>query len=159
MPFSIITKDGITINNIPDDIDPNSDVLKARVAVIRQQRAGGQDGTTRDLGPGGPGGGLDTGAVDQRGAGLDVRDQGVQQPIQSINPQAPLQGPLEAGISLISGAVAEPVAGLAGIAQAANPFAAPGAGARAVEATRQALTLQPGTPAGAGFDTSCCGGC
>ncbi len=39
MPYSITTKDGITINNIPDDIDPNSDVLRQKVAEIR----GGQD--------------------------------------------------------------------------------------------------------------------
>lgn len=36
MPYSIQTKDGIKINNIPDDIDPSSDILKQRVAAIRQ---------------------------------------------------------------------------------------------------------------------------
>ena len=35
MPYSITTKDGITINNIPDDIVPDSPDLKARVAAIR----------------------------------------------------------------------------------------------------------------------------
>jgi len=35
MSYSITTKDGITINNIPDNVDPNSDELKARVAVLR----------------------------------------------------------------------------------------------------------------------------
>jgi hypothetical protein len=35
MPYSITTKDGITINNIPDDVPANSDVLKERVAKIR----------------------------------------------------------------------------------------------------------------------------
>ncbi len=39
MPFSITTRDGITINNIPDDVDPNSDVLKQRVADIRARQA------------------------------------------------------------------------------------------------------------------------
>ena len=39
MPYSIRTKDGIVINNIPDDVDRNSDVLKEKVASIRAQRA------------------------------------------------------------------------------------------------------------------------
>jgi hypothetical protein len=50
--------------------------------------------------------------------------------------------------SFISGAVAEPVAGVAGIAQSLNPFAEEGAGARAVEATRDALTFEPRTDEG-----------
>lgn len=35
MPYSITTKDGITINNIPDDVAPDSQMLKDRVAKIR----------------------------------------------------------------------------------------------------------------------------
>lgn len=35
MAYSITTKDGITINNIPDDVAPDSPELKARVAQIR----------------------------------------------------------------------------------------------------------------------------
>lgn len=35
MPYSITTKDGITINNIPDNVAPDSPDLKARVAQIR----------------------------------------------------------------------------------------------------------------------------
>lgn len=37
MAYSIKTKDGITINNIPDDVDPNSQELKDRVARIRAE--------------------------------------------------------------------------------------------------------------------------
>lgn len=55
---------------------------------------------------------------------------------------------IEPAATLISGAIAEPIAGLAGIAQAINPFAEEGAAAEAVEATRQALTFQPKTEAG-----------
>jgi len=71
-----------------------------------------------------------------------------------MRPQQPAQqgftgaGAIEPALTIATGAIAEPVAGLAGIAQAINPFAAPGAGARAVEATREALTFQPRTPAG-----------
>ena len=39
MPYSIITKDGIEIKNIPDDIAPDADVLKARVAEERAKLA------------------------------------------------------------------------------------------------------------------------
>ena len=35
MPYSITTKDGITINNIPDDVPANSQQLRDRVAKIR----------------------------------------------------------------------------------------------------------------------------
>jgi hypothetical protein len=35
MPYSITTKDGITINDIPDDVPPDAPELKARVAQIR----------------------------------------------------------------------------------------------------------------------------
>jgi len=35
MSYSITTKDGITIDNIPDNVDPNSQELKDRVASIR----------------------------------------------------------------------------------------------------------------------------
>lgn len=41
MPYSITTKDGITINNIPDNVDPNSQELKDRVARIRA--SGGEE--------------------------------------------------------------------------------------------------------------------
>ena len=39
MPYSITTKDGITINNIPDGVAPDSPDLKARVAAIRAGNA------------------------------------------------------------------------------------------------------------------------
>jgi hypothetical protein len=35
MSYSITTEDGITIDNIPDSVDPNSPELKARVAALR----------------------------------------------------------------------------------------------------------------------------
>ena len=52
--------------------------------------------------------------------------------------------------SFITGAVAEPIAGVAGIAQSLNPFAEEGAGAAAVESVRDALTYEPRTDAGQG---------
>lgn len=64
----------------------------------------------------------------------------------SIGEQA--LGGLENVAALASGIVAEPLAGIAGIAQSLNPFADEGAGAQAVEATREALTFRPRTETG-----------
>lgn len=41
MPYSITTRDGITINNIPDDVSADSPQLKERVAKIRGEGAPG----------------------------------------------------------------------------------------------------------------------
>ena len=65
---------------------------------------------------------------------------------RSLTEQA--EGALETALSIGSGVVAEPIAGLAGAAQALNPFAKEGAGAEAVEATKDALTYQPRSQAG-----------
>jgi hypothetical protein len=43
MPYAIVTKDGIEIKNIPDDIAPDADVLKARVAEERVKLAGAEN--------------------------------------------------------------------------------------------------------------------
>lgn len=48
MAYSITTKDGITINNIPDDVAPDAPELKQRVAQIRA--SGGQDQPSTSLG-------------------------------------------------------------------------------------------------------------
>lgn len=66
----------------------------------------------------------------------------IQQQINAMQSGA-IGGALEAVGSIGSSIVAEPLSGLAGIGAAANPFAAPGAGARTVEAVRKALTLTP----------------
>ena len=64
--------------------------------------------------------------------------------------QAPANqlGVLENIAAIASGAIAEPIAGVAGLTQAINPFADPGAGAQAVQGVREALTFQPRTEAG-----------
>ena len=60
----------------------------------------------------------------------------------------PVMGALEAGASMVSGAVAEPVAGIAGVLQSLNPMADAGAGAEAVSSVRNALTFEPPSTAG-----------
>lgn len=57
-------------------------------------------------------------------------------------------GVTESIASIGSSILAEPVAGIAGIAQALNPFADEGAGAEAVEKTRDFLTYKPETQFG-----------
>jgi hypothetical protein len=61
---------------------------------------------------------------------------------------ANILGSAENIASLTTGAIAEPIAGVAGIVQAVNPWADEGAGARAVEGFRDALTYDPQTEAG-----------
>jgi hypothetical protein len=46
MPYSITTKDGITINNIPDNVPADSPDLKARVAAIRAEQQSAAPATT-----------------------------------------------------------------------------------------------------------------
>lgn len=74
----------------------------------------------------------------------------IEQPAPAAEPSFTEQalGAIENVATLASGIVAEPLAGIAGVVQAVNPFADPGAGAEAVEATRQALTFKPRTEAG-----------
>ncbi len=54
----------------------------------------------------------------------------------------------EPALTVASSIAAEPVSGLAGIAQGLNPFAGEGASERAVRATQEALTFTPRTPEG-----------
>jgi hypothetical protein len=60
---------------------------------------------------------------------------------------SPAMGVIEPALAIASGAILEPVSGLAGIAQTLNPFADEGAGARAVESVKSAA-YQPKTKEG-----------
>ena len=94
---------------------------------------------------------------------VELREKAAQQqpepaaPEQSFGQQfvgglkqtpANILGSAENIASLATGAIAEPIAGIAGIAQSLNPWADEGAGARAVEGFRDALTYQPLSDAG-----------
>jgi len=57
-----------------------------------------------------------------------------------------VQGGLEAAAALGSSIIAEPVAGLAGLAASANPFNEAGAGGRRVNEVREALTFEATLP-------------
>jgi hypothetical protein len=46
MPYSITTEDGITIDNIPDNVDPDSQELRTRVAELRS--GGGEKPTKKE---------------------------------------------------------------------------------------------------------------
>lgn len=65
-----------------------------------------------------------------------------QQPETTIGED--IVGGLETAATVVSGAIADPLAGIAGIAQSLNPFAEEGAGAQAVEDVRSALTYEGG---------------
>lgn len=117
MPFTIETDDGIIIEDIPDNVAPDSQEIRDRVTQLRQERMGAQ-----------------------------VEEQRQAQPEFTREPPGflrTLQGEAELAATVVSGAVLEPLAGAAGIVQSLNPFADPGAGARAVESV-QSLAFKPG---------------
>ena len=90
--------------------------------------------------------------ADKRAIFDEAANRGLIQ-VEIVQQGGALSAVAEPIATLVTGAIAEPIAGLAGIAQAINPFAEPGAGVRAIEATREALTFQPRTEAGkAGLD-------
>lgn len=66
MPYSITTKDGITLQGIPDDVPADAPELKARVTTIRQQM---QAGGSPERGASNPAGG---GKL--AGVGMGLRD-------------------------------------------------------------------------------------
>jgi len=73
--------------------------------------------------------------------------------IEAASSQSPsfvdqVVGGVEGALTLGTSLIAEPIAGLAGIAAAANPFADPGAGAQMVEQVRNFLTINPQTEQG-----------
>jgi hypothetical protein len=76
----------------------------------------------------------------------DIAVTGVSPTPPVVEPSFPGAGIIEPAATLVSGAVAEPIAGLAGLAR--GVISGTEAGARAVEATREALTFQPRTEAG-----------
>ena len=66
-----------------------------------------------------------------------------QQPVKETTIGEDIAGGIETAANIGSGIVAEPLAGLAGIAQSLNPFAEEGAGAEAVADVKEALTYKP----------------
>lgn len=83
-------------------------------------------------------------------------EQEIEQIFASMRPQqvdafageTPGVGGLESAATIITSAIAEPVAGLAGLGAALNPFREEGAGAATVEQVREALTFKPRTERG-----------
>lgn len=135
MPYSITTKDGITINNIPDDVAPDSPDLKARVAKIR---AGG--GTAA----------LEAPAVAAQTAQQPAPATAV--PERSMNEKVLYEAaaPFEAGISLGTGAIGSVAGGLRGLfelARTQNPELA----AQAVQEMQQLISYQPRGQIGQGI--------
>ena len=135
MPYSIKTKDDIIINNIPDDVARDSQVLKDRVAKLRADR----DGTS----------------VPDPKPEL-VETPVIETPVEETSPTIAeaaqsavdvLKTPIDLGRNILSSAIAEPISGVAGVVQSLNPLAEEGAGAEAVKATQEALTtdLSEGT--------------
>ena len=86
MPYSITTRDGITIADIPDDVPADHPSLRERVAAIRGQKApaAGPD-TAPSAGKGGILGGLWMGLRDPIDAGAQILSRGVDAGVRGIN--------------------------------------------------------------------------
>jgi len=81
----------------------------------------------------------------------NIRDIPVDKPSttnKQLTESFPGSSFIEPAATLVTGALAEPISGLAGIAQAINPFAEEGAGVKAIQETREALTYRPRTEEG-----------
>lgn len=158
MPYSIRTKDGIVINNIPDSVPRDAPELKERVAAIRADRDRRASG---DLGmqvpEPGPVGGF--APVPQPTAAVAP----VEAPPPSLGAQvaqipANLLGNVETAATLATGAVAAPIVGLGyTLKQIANELisgrdiAEPQAQTRIRQAAERGFaagTYQPQTAAG-----------
>lgn len=158
MPYSIRTKDGIVINNIPDSVPRDAPELKERVAAIRADRDRRASG---DLGmqvpEPGPVGGF--APVPQPTAAVAP----VEAPPPSLGEQvaqipANLLGNVETAATLATGAVAAPIIGLGyTLKQIANELisgrdiAEPQAQTRIRQAAERGFaagTYQPQTAAG-----------
>jgi len=139
-------------NGVPDDATPEMVTQRASQEFQGKNITnidGGRNGTTSDGRANGTGGadGVQQAAWmgDGQNSGLagvpstGVQDEGASFPGASF---------IEPTAAVISGAIAEPIAGLAGIVMASDPVAEQGAGAKAVESTREALTYKPRTEAG-----------
>ena len=120
MPFSIRTKDGIIINNIPDNLAADSVEVRVRVDEERAKRDGTDQAT--------------------------IAAERPQPTLEQIRGGVELLGSLGTMI------LAEPVAGITGLATSLIPGAAPGAGAGVVKGVQERLTVDPGE-AGKRFGT------
>lgn len=156
MPYSITTKDGITIQNIPDNIDPNDQVLRDRVTAERAKLAAPEEVAIPDVIP------EDYQAPEGFETFIDVDKQGI--PTRRVRPIAAeptigeqIAGAGETALALGTGATggfAGQIGGtLKGLAEQilSGEFGTQEA-ARAVERSAQegaqALTYEPRTEVG-----------
>jgi hypothetical protein len=126
MPYSITTKDGITIQNIPDDIKPDDPILKQRVAGIRSSAVNMESQPEPEPDYQAPSEQVD--AITQDDGGFDLNTV------------------IEPALTFASGAIAEPIAGLSGIGMATGRGV--DAGVEAIKDVRESLTYEPRTEAG-----------
>jgi len=140
---------GQTIKNVPQGTSKADLVSKLQAKghdVSWYKPDGGENGI-----PSSNSAGMDT-LPDDRLAGRDSGAMGREAAQESSFPGASV---IEPAAAIVSGALAEPVAGLAGIISGSDPQAPEHqVGQQAVEGVREALTYKPRTPAGkAGMET------
>lgn len=126
MPYSITTKDGITIDNIPDDVPPDSPELKARVASIR---AGGATAQPTAQQP-----------QSQAPAAQPAQPTSAMDVAKQVG--AELTAPTQIGLTLGSGLLAQIPAGIRGLIEL-GITQDPAKAAQAVQEWQQMLTIAP----------------
>ena len=101
MPYSILTKDGIRINNIPDDVPKDAEELKERVAKAREERQYQEElkqtetaGTIESLI------GSTKKYVSSMGTALDVGDTAEEAALQGIERQQDIAKDYRPGIDI-----------------------------------------------------------
>lgn len=124
MPYSITTKDGITIDNIPDNVPPDSPELKARVAAIRAGGGAAALEAPQAQAPAAP--------PAQPTSAMDVAKQ----------VGAELTAPIQTGLTLGSGLLAQIPAGIRGLIEL-GITQDPAKAAQAVQEWQQMLTIAP----------------
>ena len=148
MPYSITTKDGITIQNIPDNVDPNSDDLKQRVAKERATRDGTptpqQAEIQKTMQEAQEPEQEDQGFVDAALGGLKHAASASLDSLQAVGKE--IVGGAETAANFVTGAVAEPLAGISGLAHSA--IGGQRAGLDAIKSVKEGFTYKPRTEEG-----------
>ena len=119
MAYSIETEDGIEIFDIPDDVSPDSDILKKRVAEERAKIAEQQQATPA------PTPTVEPVAETQNPINLTAAQQTIENLSGAAFPGSKdiLQGPLEVGATVLSGIGTEVAGGVNALAEIAKtPF-------------------------------------
>lgn len=81
MPYTIVTKDGLVLPDVPDGIGPDAPQVKARIEQMRAERQGQPAGPAGQAADGGVAGGIKMGLRDPIDAGAQMLRRLVPEPV------------------------------------------------------------------------------